>query len=502
MKFGAKIIQGLFWGQVGMSLRSFITFAVSIIVARHLGASSFGVYSALVSTIAILLRLSNLGIYSVFNNYLPQFETEGKRGETSYLVRRAGLLRIAILLLLGGGLFYLRNPLASYFDLPALKDFAAVMVFWLFVRGLSDLFINVIMSRVKMRFFAFVETTISIIQILGVLYLAKTGMDIPSLIALAIIVYSIQCLFYAVGTRETYLQPEHKTDLKPIVKYGLVISLSMFIQYFLKNDIDLLMIMYFLKDSSLVGYYNIAYLLSTTGGYALLAAVNSLTLPIMSEAYTKSGMKGLENAWLFLYKISLVLSAPVFAFMIFQADNIIEIFYSSEYSQATGLLIFFSIFYWLSAFFGTGAAVTVLLPLGKERWVLYLRGGGGILNLVMNLFLIPLVGIQGAVFATGVSFFILTIVELTVVLKLTHFRLPVGFALKMAPIILLPALTTILIGEMVLSWLIVCALLYGLIVIKLTFSLNPLNKRELEMLEDAMPSLAEMLKKCRLLPSS
>ena len=76
---GAKIVSGIVWGQVGMSLRSLISFAVYILISRSLNVHDFGLYSAIVSLIAILLYFTNMGIYSVFNNYLPQLESKKNR---------------------------------------------------------------------------------------------------------------------------------------------------------------------------------------------------------------------------------------------------------------------------------------------------------------------------------------------------------------------------------------------------------------------------------------
>jgi len=120
---GAKIAAGVVWGQIGMSLRSLISFLAYILISRSLGAHDFGLYSAIVSLIAILLYFTDMGIYSVFNNYLPQLENENKSGAVSYLIRRALLAKIAIFAIVSMGMHRYIGFLADWTGEPVVKDY-------------------------------------------------------------------------------------------------------------------------------------------------------------------------------------------------------------------------------------------------------------------------------------------------------------------------------------------------------------------------------------------
>jgi O-antigen/teichoic acid export membrane protein len=489
----------LLWGQIGMSLRTFICFFVSILVSRSLDVDSFGVYSALVSLIAILLYFTGMGTYSIFNNYLPRFEGRNRLGFSSYLIRRTLFIKTVVYLIVAIGIHKYIGYLADLTGYPAVRNYAFGLMLWFFLRGTSETFLYILMSRMAMRYYTFVETTISILQLMGVLYLVQTEMNIASLIVLMIIVYGVQCVLNAYGARESYLFEPERPKLSPIVKYGLIIWFTGIVQYFLAKDVDIFLILYFLKDNSLVGFYNIAFLITTTGGYILLSSVSSLSLTILSSAYTKRGMDGLRESLGFLFKVSLVLSAPIFAFMIFQTDNIIVSLFSAKYAAASELLIVLSFFYLLAAFAGGGFMVTALLPLNMEKIVLYLRSGGGILNLILNFIFIPNFGISGAVAATGISFFVLTLFELLVVMKLSGFRPPMSFVYKLMPITVIPAALTLFLGQSGLIGLMVCAVLYGVVVLKLAFMFCPLERHERNILEGFTPKTVRLLKKCRLL---
>ena len=440
-----------------------------------------------------------MGTYSIFNNYLPRFESRNRPGFSSYLIRKTLLIKTVVYLIAAIGIHRYIGYLADLTGYPAVRNYAFGLMLWFFLRGTSETFLYILMSRMAMRYYAFVETTISIIQFIGVLYLVQTEMKITSLIFLMIVVYGVQCILSAYGARESYLFEPERPKLTPIVKYGLVIWLTGIIQYLLEKDIDIYLILYFLKDNSLVGFYNIAFLITTNGGFLLLSSVSSLSLAILSKSYTKGGMNGLRESLAFFFKVSLVLSAPIFAFMIFQSDNIIICLFSSKYAAASELLIVLSFFYLLSAFAGGGFMVTALLPLNRERIVLYLRSGGGILNLILNFIFIPRLGIVGAVAATGISFFVLIFVELCVVMKLSGFKPPLSFICKFMPITVIPASLTLFLGQSRLVGLVLCALLYGVVVLKLALMFCPLEKHELSILEGFTPKTVRLMIKCRFL---
>ena len=501
-QLAGKFIAGLFWGQVGMSLRSAICFLVSILIARTLGADEFGIYSALVSLIAILILFTNSGIYSVFNKYIPQLASQEATGACSYLIRRAFWLRIMILLLVGAGIHGGIESLADFIGASTTQHFSSLLILWFVLRGVADFFLAIVMSRLDMKYYAFVETFISILQLLGTFYLIKSGMNLISLIVLMIAVYGLQFFLYMYGSRNTYMRKPEKIVLVPIVKYGLVIWLSSLIQYFLHNDTDTYMILYYLKNTALVGYYHVAYHIATTGGRFLMAAVSSLGLTILSESFAKRNMEGLRISWEFLYKISLFLSAPAFTFIVFQARNIIVSLYTTSFADASGLLTCLSIFYLASAFLGFGVTLTVLLPLNQEKWVLILRGAGGILNLLLNIVFIPSFGIIGAVIATGISFTVLASAELYVMINITDFRLPLSFIAKFIPIVIIPALFTLLLDQTGLTMLIFCALIYAILVATLALFFLPLSHDELDLLEELTPRTVKIMRKYKLFKPS
>ena len=121
------------------------------------------------------------------------------------------------------------------------------------------------------------------------------------------------------------------------------------------------------------------------------------------------------------------------------------------------------------------------------------------LNVVLNVVFIPLLGIMGAVVATGISFMLLSGFELYVVTKFTDFKPPLAFIVKFIPIITLPAMLTLWLGGSGLWWLMLSAVLYAMVVIHLTARFLPLTQQELALLAAVTPRTVKLMRKYKLL---
>lgn len=499
MKFGVKIINGLLWGQIGMSTRTLICFFISIIIARSLGAANYGIYAALVSLITLLCRFTEMGIQSIFGTYIPRFKSKGQSGEYSFVVQKVIITRIVIILISAGSVYLFQDIFVSFLGVPAISDYIVLASVWFVIRAVTDCFIFIIWAKVDMKLYTAAEIIISVVQLIGICILMNMGITVDNIVMLMILVNSVQLICYYRGSVSTIKPKPVRTKLTPIIKFGLVIWLSTILQYFINRSIDIFMILYYLKEPSSAAFYDIAYLIVFTGGTCLLLSIGSLSVPILSESHARYGMEGLKRAWKFLTKVSMYLSVPVFAFIFVHANSIIQNLYTNVYSESTQFVMIFSILLLTGHLFASETSAMILFPLNKERLFLYLRGFNGLLNLGLNILLIPRYGIMGAVIATGGAFLITSIMELGLALKILKTRLPYSFMLKLALSIGVSISWTLFLKDMG-TFLMVCvAFLYGIMVTWLMSWLYRFSKREKEIIQEINPGVYRMLTRLNLL---
>jgi len=83
------------------------------------------------------------------------------------------------------------------------------------------------------------------------------------------------------------------------------------------------------------------------------------------------------------------------------AKRIILLIYGQEYTNATGalqILIWTLIFIFLNGLLGN-----TLVAINQQKRLTYIMGGGAILNIVLNMLLIPLLSYKGAAISTVVT---------------------------------------------------------------------------------------------------
>ncbi|MBI4744254.1 MAG: polysaccharide biosynthesis C-terminal domain-containing protein [Actinobacteria bacterium] len=79
---------------------------------------------------------------------------------------------------------------------------------------------------------------------------------------------------------------------------------------------------------------------------------------------------------------------------------------------------------------GGGTNIGLLYALNKEKIVLATRGVGAVLNIILDIILIPRYGAIGAVVATGSVGILLVLTEMTILRRYIKTRFPLVFALK------------------------------------------------------------------------
>ena len=176
----------------------------------------------------------------------------------------------------------------------------------------------------------------------------------------------------------------------PLILSGLVISLYM--------KVDQIMIMNMLGSID-VGEYAAAVRLSEIWYFIPVVISASLFPAILNsrEISNKLYYSRIQK----LYDLMVCLAFVISISMTFMADWIVNILYGQEYNQTNGVLI---IHIWSAVFVFLGVASSKwFIAEGLQLLSFYRTLCGALLNICLNLFLIPLYGIYGAAIATLAS---------------------------------------------------------------------------------------------------
>jgi O-antigen/teichoic acid export membrane protein len=170
---------------------------------------------------------------------------------------------------------------------------------------------------------------------------------------------------------------------------------------------DTLMIGYF-KTSQDVGIYSVAHRTALLIGIAI-ASFNSIFAPIISDLYNRHKQRELEKLFKIVTKWIFSFSLPVFLIIVFFAKSILGIF-GQEFTPGTKCLIILCIGWIIHS--AVGSVGIMISMIGRPKINLLNVSSVLILNIILNLILIPEYGIVGAALATTLSISIIRIISL------------------------------------------------------------------------------------------
>ncbi|HDD72740.1 MAG TPA: hypothetical protein ENG00_01455, partial [Candidatus Aenigmarchaeota archaeon] len=152
--------------------------------------------------------------------------------------------------------------------------------------------------------------------------------------------------------------------------------------------------------------YNIALI---TSGLLMvfLSSFRYIFSPVMSELYGKNNINGFRTVYRSMCKWLFMIVFPVLLLMIFFPDNVLGILFGKEAVKASAPFIILSLGFFLFSVFGLSN--TVVFVVGKTKTLMLITSVCSVTNLVLNILLIPLIGINGAAMATSISFTLISI---------------------------------------------------------------------------------------------
>lgn len=226
------------------------------------------------------------------------------------------------------------------------------------------------------------------------LFAASVSVLAGYLCAMGVTTFGIRTTFPGV-VRQGLKWPKDPT---PLFRVSLPLAAAGIVGLLL-NWTDSLMLAFF-KTPSDVGFYRAASQLSL-GLSMPLPAIGAALSPKLAYLHRRDGRSALSA----LYRVSsrwpLYAIMPGFLVLLFGGHAVLVILYGGEYGQAQTALIVLSCGQLINAL--TGSAGTMLAMTGRERAWSVCVGGAAVLNVILNLVLVPTYGYVGASIATAVA---------------------------------------------------------------------------------------------------
>jgi O-antigen/teichoic acid export membrane protein len=362
-----------------------------MLTARYLGPSDFGVINYAASVVAFFVPIMQLGLNSTLvREIIAKPEREGEIMGTAVTMSFAS----ALLSILGIFAFTSIANRGETETIVVSVLYGSLLLFQCF-ELLQYWFQAKLLSKYHAisALFAFALTSAYKIYLL-VLGKSVYWFAVAQSLDFLIIAVALLAIYIKRSDQRMSFSFMTAKELFASSKYYIVSSLM--ITLFLQTDKVMLKIMI---DDAACGIYSAAATCAGMTSFVFSAIIDSLR-PIIFENKGKSE-EGYKKTVTALYTIIIYLSLLQSLVISLFSGVIIKLFYGAEYLDAAPTL---AVLVWYTTFSYLGAVRNIwILAENKQRYLWMINASGAALNIVINLILIPHIGILGAATASLIT---------------------------------------------------------------------------------------------------
>ena len=388
-----KYVSNISWLLIEKLFKIFVGLFIGIWIARYLGPTQFGLLSYAQSFVGFFGAIAALGFDSVLVRELVKNSSLSKDFlGTAFILKLIATL-FSILLL-----YFISIIVNDKYENMLIMIISISLIFKAF--NVIDIFFqSKVISKYSVYSNIFALFVSSIVKILLIFFKA------PLIAFVFVIVFetflvSISYLYWYLKVSGEFFFKKIKFNFniaKNLLKSGLPLLLSsMAVALYMR--VDQIMIQNMI-DSRAVGNYAVAVKLSEVFYFFPGIIVNSLFPSVITAK--KMSDKLYYERFKFLFMLVFVICLISDLIIVVFGKDIIDLLYGEKYLDASKVLI---IHIW------TGIFVSLGLVSGKwyiienlENYLFFRTVLGLILNIILNLFLIPILNIEGAAIATLIS---------------------------------------------------------------------------------------------------
>ena len=389
----SQIIHNIGWLILDKIVRLGLGIFLFAIVARHFGPDLFGKFSYGVSFATIGFTIVSLGLPSIVVReilYKPE-STNTILGTAATMHFISGVI---IFLFTSGLVVWIRpddnliKVIVVILSSAAMFKFSDIVLYW-FESKVESKYIVLIQNIV---FIAFSIIKISMIyfgiSIIAFAWITLLESGVTALFLFVMMMYrgyNFGDLSISTARAKTLLQ-----DSLPFMLSGISITIYM--------KMDQIMLGYLVNDKA-VGLYSAGSRISEVW-YFIPTTIAISVLPLLIEARQKSEEEYYANLQIIFDLLALVGLIMGLVITVF-AESIIKTLYGISYLESAAVL---SITIWASLFVSLGVASSNWFII-ENRPILALQRttGAAVVNIILNLLLIPKLGLKGAAFALLLS---------------------------------------------------------------------------------------------------
>jgi len=429
MNYTKKAVKGTGMVFIAMIGASFLAYFLRIILTRYLSIDEYGLFYAVMNFMMFLLIFRDMGLSSALNKFIPQYKVKKNYSKLKTIVVSALAFQIIFSLILV--LFFtLSSSYLSEHYFKAKEAHLMLILFGIYV--LSSVFTRTTRSILNgfqdAKWYSLMDPLRIGITFIMLFPLFNMGLGIFAPVISFIIGVTSTGLILLIGAKKYFFFLKYpiknfvKTT-KEMFRFSIPVVFTGFGNKVIAH-LDTLLLTYFVP-LAMVGVYNIVL---PTALIFLSIGNNRVLFPMTSELWSKKDHKRLSEGLRMIYTYSFLVSVPVI-FTVFVFSNfLIKLFFGIEY--VSGVLAFRILLIGVLGYLIAMNNNAMISAIGKPLIVTKIIGTSAIINIGLNIILIPTFSITGAAIATSISYIFIMITSTLNIMKFIKVNPPWKIWLK------------------------------------------------------------------------
>ncbi len=397
-----KVAKNASWILGARIVKTLLGVLVSMLTARYLGPTNFGLVNYAASLVAFVSPLMYLGLNSTLVQEIVHHPNdEGK------------VLGTSILMTLVSSLFCIGGVVSF----SAIANKGEKETLWVcFLYSLILIFQSLDMVRywfqakLMSKYSSIVSLVAYIVVSIYRIFLLASGKSVywfavASALDIMLIAFALWAIYKRKGGQKFGISPTLAKTMFNKSKYYIISGLMVVVF----ENTDRIMLKLFANEAE-VGYYSAAFMCATMSGLVFGAILDSMRPELYKSKETSNST--FEKGMILLYSI-VIYSTIIYsvAILIF-APLVINILYGAQYVSAIPVLRIV-VWYGTSAYL-SGARDIWMLAENKQKHLLLINALGVSVNIVLNWLLIPRFAANGAAIATVISQLVINVIFISI----------------------------------------------------------------------------------------
>ncbi len=434
----------VFGGSIFSMVLIFILFAL---IARNISKAEFGFFALSYAIIKILSVLSGFGFQRGAPRYIAYHIGQEKYKHARDGITSSFAITAFFSLFIAGLLFLNAGLVSNLLNKPAmagtLKTMSLIIPFMAlnellvcYLRGLKDV-------TGQVYFHQILRPLLTVILVFLVDFFGLPYIWVPRVYTISFSLTFIFLFLYAKRKIFNYIPIDSYTLVSkeiivfslPLLGAGLLFQVMMWV--------DTIVLGFFASAQS-VGAYNCALRIAMLLTITVMSGA-FIYLPLVSDLYAQKKLQKITAIYAAVTKWTFIITLPLFYLIFFGHEQILFYSFSAKYITAGPALKILSLGYIINIFFGLNAMTCVAI--GETRAIIISHVVTLVVNLTLDILLIPEYGLIGAAFASSVSLVLANIIRTGYVyglarihpfskdyIKLGGYAIGLGIVFSMIPI--------------------------------------------------------------------